>query len=88
MKPCTILKRPDPVISDLTPMQIEPKNSSNEKGKQQEKPPEVPKPREAVLSSSRNNVNPSDIKVQDPTKKSAFKEKTGPLYKFASELQE
>src|SRR5260370_29165479 len=45
-KPHTILKRPDPAMTEPTPMQIEPRAPVREKGKQRENVPETSKSNE------------------------------------------
>ncbi len=81
--PVQILKRPDPAMAGLTPMDIDPRASSHKKGKESKNT----KMREHS-NSAKNKLNPNDFRIQDPTRKPTVKEKPGPVYKFASELQQ
>ena len=81
--PVHILKRPDPMMTGPMPMDMDPRASSHDKGKESEN-----SKMKEHSSSVKNKLNPNDIRIQDPTGKPAVKEKSGPVYKFASELQQ
>jgi len=81
--PVHILKRPDPAMAGLMPMDVDPRASSHERRKESE----ISKTKEH-LGSIKTKLNPNDIRIQDPTGKPAVKEKSGLAYKFALELQQ
>ena len=72
-KPPTILKRPKVVPTGPMPMEVDIKNLVHDKGKQREKAPEASKSK-PVPSTSKNRLNPNDIKVQELVKKPVYKE--------------
>ena len=81
--PVCILKRPDPTTAGPTPMDVDLRAPSYDKGKGNE----TPKTKEHS-GSTKTKLNPSDIKVQDSTGKPVVNQKSSPAYKFASELQQ
>ena len=70
-------------MAGLMPMDMDPRASSHEKRKESK----ISKMKEH-LSSIKTKLNPNDIRIQDLTGKPTVKEKSGPAYKFASELQQ
>jgi hypothetical protein len=84
--PPVILKRVPPEPSGPSRMDVDPKEPSRDKGKQRADPQVALNPR-TVPSTSKTKKLPENVEVQDP-KRANFRQKSGPMYRFASELQD